>query len=315
MWRFVMSKQTQDSFTGFQITAWKFRHSSFRVFLPVISGIVLIAFTVVGCLNGGGTGPDNNQNTPTPSQQTLAFVVSQSGAATTDLQRLDVECDLQPAGPQRSWAARLDWRTARHDYELIRFAYDGFDAVLGYQIAAWLSDTIDLAKPNYRGFHYVETLLWAHAGDSVTFNGTLYNPVLNMATATLQPSGIQGVMQNTLSDTKIFTGLLGMLADIDSLKLSRLDSNYSKNSVNDVLSNLEGLDTVINYYIPRNNPPAAFVGVDTAYVNAYTKAWNAWEANVSNYYSSSFDPHTQFAVPYLYPLETAVTNIKAKLGY
>ena len=263
---------------------------------------VVVFFAYSGC-SSNSTNSVSSSAYSTPSEKVAVFVNNSATASATWMRTLDGVAT--PAGTRDSTSAWEDWRISRQYYEQIRFAFDGCDPSLGYQFASWLSDK----ESHSEGFHYIERCLWARP--------IQWDSGWSRMRALWYNNGITTIMLSVGSgppDGKIFNGLLGMLADIDTLKFTRLDSSLSRNAVSDVFQNFAGLDTVINYYLPPGNVPDSLKHVDSVFTNAYQNAYNAWLTQSQVFYTSQFNAG-QFNTQYLIPLESAIIAIAVKLKY
>ncbi len=291
-----------------------FRRCSSTLVIPAVL-FTLAATAYLGCLKTPPVSPNAQSKTP-PSQLTLLFVTNQVNTCVTWLESGDLNGDLSPQGLWDSNAARTDWRASRHYYEQVRFAFDAFDLSLqNDSIAPWFDNPLSTTN----GFHFIERNFWKIPFNAYNVFHTVYPQLLVMWTGVEVPA-IINVMGNENSDSNIFGGLMGMLADIDSIKLTKADSNFSRNTLNDVFSNLEGLDSVIGYYVPLNTPysnlPDSLRAVDSTFNAAYQTIWSAWQGDTLNngayFYSPSFSK-SLFEQAYLYPLDSAVAHIADSL--
>jgi len=186
------------------------------------------------------------------------------------------------ADSARSW-----WRQARDQYEQMRFAAEKFTPTLHQQIATWFT-----SNPT-EGFHCMEKILFPQCTDMIPCD--YLGEVLQAGLA-----DIPGAIQSIISGSGVFAGFEMMLADIDTIKFSGLDSAYSNNSYNDILSNYTGLDSVYSYYqsTVRQMSPAT----DSLFVTLLLRARNA----VLTAGSMAAIDKPNYRIQYLYPLEDAV---------
>ena len=213
-----------------------------RVAFNIFAIVAVLVAAFCGCFkNDPLTPPSPNAPIP-PSQRVIDFVDSTAIVSSGNndesgwMDNLDNDADQGHANDVIQGQA--EWDSSRHYYERIRFAYEGFGTILDRDsLDSWFNS--EFPK---KGFHYIETLLWK----PIVPQSEWYK-VIEPATLIMWSgdgiTAIQGVIQNSNDvDTKIFTGLLGMLAYIENVDFTKLDSAYSRNTLNDVFSNLEGLD-------------------------------------------------------------------------
>ena len=231
-----------------------------------------------------------------PLYQTMQFVGTHEQLTWHFMYLLnfDAEDVIELDGAGNLDSALSYWREGRNQYEQIRFAVEQFVQPLHYLIAAWFTD-----NPT-QGFHFMEKFLF-------TPSATLQSlPLVDYPAELIQSNlaEIPDVLTTFASDTGIFRGMLTMLADIDSLKLSGMDSAYSNNSFNDIFSNFTALDTVYGYYrksVLLKSPAADSV------LRADVQA--ARMALMQAGSLTTLDK-THFRTAYLYPLDSAVAKVE-----
>jgi len=263
---------------------------------PLLFIAVITAFAVLaGCLpktnppTGGGTAK-------TPLENVAAFDSSETINSSYAMQAVDLYTDPANAATGTD-SARTNWLRSRHRFERVRFAVEQFDWTnFQAQFAQWFPN------PQF-GYHAIEIFLFSSTPNAANAEQkalTLYGQLSELPTV-IQPS--------TITDAGIFKGLEHMLADIDTIKFSKADSLYSRNSVNDIFSNYEGLDTVINYYYQANS--TTLQASDSVFNLRYQAAWNAMLQDSASFYTN-FNKQA-YETGYLYPLDTAVAHVAAAL--
>ncbi|HZV12009.1 MAG TPA: hypothetical protein VFA55_02255, partial [Candidatus Kapabacteria bacterium] len=236
---------------------------------------------------------------PPPSQNVVTFVKNTSQNCATYLALLDVQAD--PGSYRIPDTARKLWREARNQYEQMRFAVEEFAPVYHQRIAAWFTHGVPT-----QGFHYIESLLFG--ADSSNPNWTAVESASQGAFGYTQANIPSTIGNATVTDSGIFSGLEYMLADIDSIKFSGLDSVYSKNSYNDIFSNYNGLDSVYSYYqsVVRDSS----VTTDTLFTGCLQRARVA----LQNAGSLALLDKNVYNTGYLFPLDTAVKRVAQVIG-
>jgi hypothetical protein len=280
------------------------RNKSVSVFRSVgIPFIVAVLFSVEIAFNSGCLPKDQSHQgpppPPPPSQYVVAFVKNTSLNCATDLSLLDVQAD--PGSANIPDSGRALWRRARAQYEQIRFAVEEFAPTYHQRIAAWFTHGVPT-----QGFHYLESLLFGTNGSNPSW------PTVESASQSMfseAESQIPTAIDNAvITDSGIFAGLEYMLADIDSIKFSGLDSGYSKNSYNDIFSNYNGLDSVYSYYqsIVRDSSAATD--------SLFTSRLNSARLVLQNAGSLAALDKNAYNTGYLFPLDTAVKRVAQVIG-
>ena len=98
-----------------------------------------------------------------------------------------------------------------------------------------------------------------------------------------------------------------MLADIDSLKFSGLDSMYSRNALNDVNSNFLGIQTVYGYY--RDTVAKYAPAADSLYRARMDSASANLPITANGFYSLIAHNKAWYESTYLYPLDSALAQV------
>lgn len=211
-----------------------------------------------------------------------------------------LEADAESAVPDLTNERAL-WRSAREQYEQVRFFVEEFYPEFhSVHIAPWFS-----SSPQ-QGFHYIERILFSSSSSPSWTN-------IDGATGGMNTSYVQiiigAIYTLPVPDSGIFKGLQHMLADIDTVKFSGLDREYSGNSMNDVFSNYTGLDTVYGYYsdsVYRYSP-----AIDSIFKARWKSAWENMPADSNSFYTMNKQNYDSL---YLHPLEDAVKQVATVFG-
>ncbi len=210
--------------------------------------LATIVLAVIGCKKGGDDG--NNPVTPPPTpprDQAKAYFLRQIAASNQFVYALEMVCE-PVNGSKDTNDARLQWRLSRRPYEMARgFMTEYFFSVHNY-VCAWFT------QPLYQGFHFLEKVIFASQPNLVSIEFNIENV---HASFTNIPANSNNVVY---TDAGIFRGMQRTLSDIDTIRFSRLDKQYSDNAYNDIQSNYDGIDSVFKFYdstIVKADPSAS----------------------------------------------------------
>ena len=193
------------------------------------------------------TDPDTTITQVTPRDNILAFI--KRHCEECDRQLITLELVIEPlTGSQDTNAARAAWRMGRAQYELVRFGPQWYLPLQHNYVALWFT-----GNPQ-SGFHFLEKSIFIPSPNMKQLEPQVENVAL-----TIRSTIPNGLANAGVTDDGIFHGLLHMLYDIDSIKLSGADKLYSNNSFNDAINNLNGLDSAYSYYkglVKKSSPGA-----------------------------------------------------------